>query len=88
MLDDKDVGGFIAPLTRHLTSVTAVPIEDEPRARSASDLVAALANLGRPARAAPTVTDAVSLLSRNRGPARVVVTGSHLLVGAALAANG
>ena len=88
MLDDKDVGGFIAPLTRHLTSVTAVSLEDEPRGRAASDLVAALANLGRPARAARSVTDALSLPSSNRGPARVLVTGSHLLVGAALNANG
>ncbi|MBN42961.1 MAG: bifunctional folylpolyglutamate synthase/dihydrofolate synthase [Alphaproteobacteria bacterium] len=87
MLEDKDVGGFITPLTRHITTVTTVPLAEEAGARSASDLAFILANLGQPARSASSIQDALLHISHNNGRVRVLITGSHLLVGAALRTN-
>ncbi len=88
MRDDKDVGGFLAPLMRHITGLIAVPLPGDDGTRSTSDPVITLSNLGRHARTATSVADALSQIAARSAPVRVLVTGSHLLVGAALRANG
>ena len=86
MLDDKDVTGFLAPFAARAADAIAVPLDNEPRAIPVDALVAGAATAGLTARPAGGVTDALAQVSR--GPVRVLVTGSHLLVGAALRANG
>ncbi len=87
MLDDKDISGFLAPFTTLATSATAVPLDGEPRAMPVTDMVAAAERAGLTAHAAGSVADALSQIGETPTPARVLVTGSHLLVGATLRAN-
>ncbi|MEP4377817.1 MAG: folylpolyglutamate synthase/dihydrofolate synthase family protein [Alphaproteobacteria bacterium] len=87
MLEDKDVVEFLAPFTPRIVGATAVPIDDDPRAMSVRELVAAAESAGVIVQSAPSVADALSRIPRSPTPARVLVTGSHLLVGAALRAN-
>jgi dihydrofolate synthase / folylpolyglutamate synthase len=87
MLDDKDIAGFLAPLASSTTSVTAVPLEGEPRALPVPKMVAAAERSGLSAHPAKSIAAALSQITRNFTPGRVLITGSHLLVGAALHAN-
>jgi dihydrofolate synthase/folylpolyglutamate synthase len=87
MLNDKDIAGFLAPFASCAASVTAVPLDDEPRALSVREMVAAAEKSGLAANSARSVADALSQISQGPAPARVLVTGSHLLVGATLRAN-
>lgn len=87
MLDDKDAPGFLAPFAAFATGATAIHLDDEPRAMPIDALVGAAERAGLTARAAGSVADALSQIAHDPMPARVLVTGSHLLVGAALRAN-
>lgn len=87
MLDDKDIAGFLAPFAARATSATAVPLNEEPRAMPVSKMVAAAEIAGLAAHSAGTVADALTQIAQDPKPVRVLVTGSHLLVGATLRAN-
>jgi dihydrofolate synthase/folylpolyglutamate synthase len=87
MLDDKDIAGFLAPFATLKTSMTAMPLDDEPRAMPVREIVAAAENAGLAANVARSVADALSQITQGPRPVRVLVTGSHLLVGATLRAN-
>ena len=87
MLDDKDVAGFLAPFAALATSATAVALDGEPRAMPVDEMVAAAKRVGLAARAAGSVADALSQIAQDLMPARVLVSGSHLLAGATLRAN-
>lgn len=87
MLDDKDIAGFLAPFATCAASVTIVPLDDEPRTMPLAKMVAAAEKAGLEVISAGSVTDALSDIAREPTPRRVLITGSHLLVGAALRAN-
>lgn len=87
VLADKDLDGFLAPFRGLAASATAVPIENEIRARPAEELAAAARAAGLDARAAASVRAALEPIVREDGPARVLIAGSHLLVGAAIREN-
>lgn len=87
LLDDKDNDGFLAPFVGLADTVTAVPIPDEDRAQSVPALLESAASAGFIVRAAENIHDALSAFTREPGSARVLVTGSHPLIGAAMTAN-
>jgi len=87
MLDDKDIVGFLAPFPPRIIGATAVPIDDEPRAMSVHTMITAAESAGVMAQSARSVADALVQISQCQAPVRVLITGSHLLVGATLRAN-
>jgi dihydrofolate synthase/folylpolyglutamate synthase len=87
MLDDKDPMAFLSPLAELTRSVTAVPLADEPRSHDPQTSAAALTRAGITAGWAPSLDAAFGTLAETRGGARVLVCGSHVLVGTALHAN-
>ncbi len=88
MLDDKDPIAFVRPFAGETQSVTAVPLTDEPRSHDPQASVAALKTSGIMAQYAASLEAALDELAGTPGDARVLVCGSHVLVGAALRANG
>lgn len=85
MLDDKDVGGFVAPLRGHIDRFVAVTIGGS-RGTPADMLAQRIANAtGKPCRVVPdldeALADTVAGLEDND---RVLVAGSFYLVGPAI----
>lgn len=87
MLDDKDAAGFLAPFAPVAAGLTAVPLHGEPRAMSPRIIVEAAEAAGLPAASADSLAAALSRIAGTAHPARVLITGSHILVGDALRAN-
>lgn len=87
VLADKDLDGFLAPFVGLVASATAVPISGEARARETEALATAARQSGLDAHTAATIPAALDLTAQRDGPARVLIAGSHLLVGAALQEN-
>lgn len=87
VLSDKDIPGFLAPFRGLVETATAVPIVDEARASPVAELVREAGKAGLDARGADSVSAAVVSLTDRKGPARILVAGSHHLLGAAMAAN-
>ena len=88
MLDDKDPIAFLRPLAGLADTVAAVPLAGEPRSHEPQASAAALRKAGIMARCAPSLDAALDALAGVPGDARVLVCGSHVLVGAALRDNG
>lgn len=88
MARDKDVAGFLSPFRDVASSATAVPVPEEPRIHDPDGLAAFFAPAGLTGTAAISFEAALANLRQKTGPARVLITGSHLVVGAALRANG
>ncbi len=88
LLDDKDTEGFLAPFAGVATSASAIGLPDTPRSRQAEALARAARAAGLAARPMAAVADALAQVGTEPGPVRVLVTGSHLLVGAMLRENG
>jgi dihydrofolate synthase / folylpolyglutamate synthase len=87
MLDDKDIAGFLSPFASCATGATAIPLDDEPRAMPAVEMITAAQRAGLTANSAGSIAEALSQIAQGPMPVRVLVTGSHLLVGATLRAN-
>ena len=87
MLNDKDPMAFLNPFTALADSVTAVPLAGEPRSLDPQVSATALSGAGMMAGWAPSLGAALDALVRTPGGARVLVCGSHILVGAALRGN-
>ncbi|MDA0787293.1 MAG: bifunctional folylpolyglutamate synthase/dihydrofolate synthase [Proteobacteria bacterium] len=87
LLSDKDVSGFLMPFRDLVASVTAVQITGEARARDGEDLVAQARDEGFAATLAPSIEAALTALGSANGSARVLITGSHLLLGETIRAN-
>lgn len=87
MLDDKDPAAFLSPLASLADSVTAVPLPNEPRSHDPRTSAETLARTGVTAGRAPSLEAALDALAGIPGGARVLVCGSHVLVGAALRGN-
>src|SRR5690606_18669898 len=82
MLADKDLAGFLAPFAGLAASATAVPLSGEARARPVEELAGAARQAGLDARTAPDIPAALQAVAGATGPARVLIAGSHVLVGA------
>ncbi len=78
---------FLNPLGSLASSVTAVPLADEPRSHDPQAGAEALSKAGVMAVSAPSLDAALDALAATPGGARVLICGSHVLVGAALRGN-
>ena len=87
MLDDKDPVAFVRPLAGLADTVTAVALADESRSHDPQVSAAALTKSGIMARCAGSLNAGLDGLADASGDARVLICGSHVLVGAALRAN-
>lgn len=87
VLADKDIPGFLSPFRDLVETATAVPIANEERASPVAELVREARKAGLDARGADSVPAAVASVTDEKGPARVLIAGSHLLIGATMAAN-
>ncbi|HIJ39251.1 MAG TPA: bifunctional folylpolyglutamate synthase/dihydrofolate synthase [Rhodospirillaceae bacterium] len=88
MLNSKDSLGFLAPLRPLIRRLVLVDIPGEPNSLPAGPLAAAAAQMGFDAMAAIDLADGVRILSRQNGPARILICGSLYLAGAVLTENG
>lgn len=87
MAQDKDADGFLAPFRDVAHSATAVAVPNEPRMRDPDSLAPCFGAAGLSGQAAGSLEYALNALALKTGPARILITGSHLLVGAALSSN-
>lgn len=85
---DKDVAGFLKAFRTVAVSAMAAPVSEEPRIHAPEDLAAFFAAAGLPGTAARSLESALATLGQQPGPARILITGSHLLAGTAIRANG
>ncbi len=88
MLNTKDIGGYLRPLSVHVQSLTAVSIPGETATLSAAQTEAAALAAGIPARVAPSVGAALAMIGAEHPTARVLVCGSLYLAGSVLRENG
>lgn len=88
LLNNRDPRAFLAPLARHVESVTAVPIPNEPNAADPETLAEAANALGLPASTAESVESAIRSVASNAPQARILICGSLYQAGAVLRENG
>ena len=90
MLASKDSGGFLRNFAGLARRIVAVPIPDQENVLSAAALADAARAVGIPAEESPDLETALAAIGRSAldQPARILITGSLYLAGAALAANG
>lgn len=87
LLNNRDPDRILAPLAALAQSLTAVPIPDEPDGSDPCKLADSAQNLGIPAQAAASVSEALEGIVRNTPRARVVICGSLYLAGTVLRDN-
>jgi dihydrofolate synthase/folylpolyglutamate synthase len=88
MLNTKDVGGYLRPLSNVATSLTAVSIPGEANTLSAEDTQAAAERAGIDANTAESVLAAIQAITRHDPAARILICGSLYLAGGVLRDNG
>ena len=89
MLNSKDPGAFLAPLTEMAAGVRTVTIPGESASLTAEESARAAAPLFADAAPATGVAEAVEAIAATRpGPARILICGSLYLAGKVLAENG
>lgn len=88
MLNTKDIGGYLRPLTTVATSLTAVSIPGEANTLSAEDTQAAAKHAGIDANTAESVLAAIKEITRQDPAARILICGSLYLAGGVLRENG
>lgn len=90
MLGTKDSLHFLENFVGLAARIIAVPIKDQPAARSADDVKALAEAHGLPTQCAASAAEAMALLGREHHPIapRIVVTGSLYLAGEFLGENG
>ena len=87
MMGNKDVSGFLKPLTGLLDRVISVPIAGEEAAAAPADLAAAATDIGINGIVAKDVRSALSLVAQKAHPGRspfVMIAGSLFLAGQVL----
>jgi dihydrofolate synthase/folylpolyglutamate synthase len=87
MLNTKDVGGFLRPLARHCTSLTALTIPGETNAVPALDLEAAGQAEGINSSSGEAIDTVLKSLAKNHPHARILICGSLYLAGHVLREN-
>jgi dihydrofolate synthase/folylpolyglutamate synthase len=88
MLKTKDASGFLAPLASHARTLSAVTIPGEENPHPAAEIVASAKSVGITAREAASIDAALREITRQAGPARVLICGSLHFAGIVLAENG
>ena len=89
MLNSKDPVGYLRPLAGVARDLRCVAIPGEAASLSAAELAGAARSAGLAATAAAGVDAALDgILAEAAGPGRILICGSHYLVGALLAVNG
>lgn len=88
MLNTKDVAGYMAPLSGHVTCLHAVSIPGEKNTLPAEVTRDAALSVGIAAEAAPSVAAALTAIAARSPQARVLICGSLYLAGTILRENG
>ncbi|PZO67171.1 MAG: bifunctional folylpolyglutamate synthase/dihydrofolate synthase [Paracoccus denitrificans] len=88
MLNTKDVTGYMRPLARVASSLTAVSIPGEPNTLPAEETGAAADAVGIPATTAPDALAAVTRIAADHPGSRILICGSLYLAGQVLRENG
>ena len=89
MLDSKDPVGYFRPLAAVARNVRCVAIPGEAASLTAAELAAAARHAGLAASTAASIDAALDeVVARSHQPGRILICGSHYLVGALLAENG
>jgi dihydrofolate synthase/folylpolyglutamate synthase len=88
MLNTKDVSGYMKPLARHVTRLTAVSIPDEINTLPSDVTAQAARDAGIDAIEAANVQDALASIAQKSPNARVLICGSLYLAGHVLRENG
>jgi dihydrofolate synthase / folylpolyglutamate synthase len=88
MLNTKDVAGYMAPLAPQVTRLYAVSIPGEKNTLPAEVTRDAAVSAGIDALTAPSVAEALSVISAKNPTARVLICGSLYLAGSVLRENG
>ncbi|AUQ51464.1 putative bifunctional enzyme FolC [Phaeobacter inhibens] len=88
MLNTKDVSGYMAPLARHVESLTAISIPDEVNTLSAEETKAAAKSVGIAAGTAESTIAGLQAIIAKDPHARVLICGSLYLAGHILRDNG
>ncbi len=87
MLNTKDIGGYMAPLSPLVESLFAVSIKDEPATLSALETADAARSAGMNAKITLSVLDAVNSIVASAPQARILICGSLYLAGHVLRDN-
>ena len=88
MLNSKQVGRFLKPMTGVAAGVAAIAIPGEDSSLSAAELAEAAHAAGLNAKPADSLEAAVAASAAAGGPARILICGSLYLAGRVLAENG
>ena len=88
MLNTKDAGGFLGPLSEHARALYTVTIPGEENAHPAARLAAEARAVAIEAQECPSVEAALAAIIQRDGPGRVLICGSLHLAGVVLAENG
>ncbi len=89
MLNSKDPEGYIAPLAGVAEDARCIAIPGEAASLTADEMARAAIQSGLKASTAASLDDALDdILSSAKAPARILICGSHYLVGALLVENG
>ena len=81
MKEGKDIGGFLAPLLPHASTLFAVAEPGQHLAAPIGDIIAASGGRALPG---PTVATALAKINRDGSPGRVLICGSLYLAGEVL----
>jgi dihydrofolate synthase/folylpolyglutamate synthase len=88
MLNTKDVRGYMRPLSGRVTRLHAVSIPGEKNTLPAEETAAAARDAGMDAVTAPSVLEALRVITAEDPQARVLICGSLYLAGSVLRENG
>ncbi|WP_300056938.1 folylpolyglutamate synthase/dihydrofolate synthase family protein [uncultured Roseobacter sp.] len=88
MLNTKDIGGYLGPLSMVAEKVMAVSIPGEANTLPADATADSASHVGMRAETAPSVQDALERIVSQSPAARVLICGSLYLAGAILRENG
>ncbi len=88
MLNTKDIGGYLRPLSAHADQLIAVSIPGEKATLTAKETRDAARAAGFAAETAPSVADALTRIVAEEPEARVLICGSLYLAGTVLRDNG
>ncbi len=87
MLNTKDIGGYLAPLSEVADTLTAVSIPGEANTIPAKDTAKAAVDVGMDASVADSVTDAITKIKAEAPNARILICGSLYLAGHVMREN-
>ena len=89
MLNSKDPVGYLTPLAEVAADIRCLAIPGEAASLTAEEMTQAAVRAGLEATAAASLDDALDeILAAAESPSRILICGSHYLVGALLVENG